>query len=225
MGERDAFSSHRVAPSQPVILLGIDKRAIEIPEDGFSHAGDIPVGQRGWSIQVQNIAKETGQRSAENKTVLDSVIIGSYVYFRRMDQSKTLAELSDASGIPARTIRFYIARGLLDGPVKAGRGAVYTSDHLARLEKIKGLQGEGRMLAEIAHDLARDRNDGPAAQEAAQRAVPPAAWWQHMIADDVMVWVRGDVSPWRMKQIRSAVDELASRLREPQDGNTRRNRK
>jgi DNA-binding transcriptional MerR regulator len=138
-----------------------------------------------------------------------------------MDQSKTLAELSDASGIPARTIRFYIARGLLDGPVKAGRGAVYTADHLARLEKIKGLQGEGRMLAEIAHDLADGANDGPPADSAA----PPLAWWQHRIADDVMVWVRGDVSPWRMKQIRSAVDELASRLREPEDGNTRRNRK
>ena len=52
--------------------------------------------------------------------------------------------------MPARTIRFYIARGLLDGPVKAGRGAVYTADHLARLERIKEMQAEGRMLAEIA---------------------------------------------------------------------------
>jgi DNA-binding transcriptional MerR regulator len=213
MGERDAFGSHCVAPSQPVILLGIDERAVEIPEDGFSHAGDISGGQGGRSIQVQNIA--------ENKTVLDSVVIEGYLWFRRMDQSKTLAELSDASGIPARTIRFYIARGLLDGPVKAGRGAVYTADHLARLEKIKGLQSEGRMLAEIAHDLGRERDAGPPVQPAA----PPAAWWQHVIADDVMVWVRGDVNPWRMKQIRSAVDELASRLREPEDGNTRRNRK
>jgi DNA-binding transcriptional MerR regulator len=138
-----------------------------------------------------------------------------------MDQCKTLAELSDACGIPARTIRFYIARGLLDGPVKAGRGAVYTAEHLARLEKIKGLQGEGKMLAEIAHDLARGGNDGPAARSVG----PPSAWWQHAIGDDVMVWVRGDLSPWRMKQIRAAVDELAARLREPEDSNTRRNRK
>ena len=35
-----------------------------------------------------------------------------------MSNSRTLAELSEESGIPARTIRFYIARGLLDGPVK-----------------------------------------------------------------------------------------------------------
>ena len=134
-----------------------------------------------------------------------------------MSNSKTLAELSDASGIPARTIRFYIARGLLDGPVKAGRGAVYTAEHLARLEKIKGLQAEGRMLTQIAHDL----NDGPPVQTAA----PPSPWWQHVIQDDVMVWVRGDVSPWRMKQIRVAVDDLASRLREPESSNARRNRR
>lgn len=134
-----------------------------------------------------------------------------------MSKCKTLAELSDASGIPARTIRFYIARGLLDGPVKAGRGAVYTEQHLARLEKIKLLQAEGRMLAEIAHDL----NGGPRVQTAA----PPSPWWQHVIQDDVMVWVRGDVSPWRIKQIRAAVDDLASRLREPEIRNARRNRR
>jgi DNA-binding transcriptional MerR regulator len=132
-----------------------------------------------------------------------------------MDGLRTLSELSDASDTPARTIRFYIARGLLEGPVKAGRGAVYTEKHLARLQKIKKLQGEGRMLAEIAHDL-----DG--GQPPPESAAPPAPWWQHVIQDDVMVWVRGDVSPWRMKQIRAAVDELASRLREPESSSTRR---
>jgi DNA-binding transcriptional MerR regulator len=134
-----------------------------------------------------------------------------------MEHSKTLAELSEDSGIPARTIRFYIARGILDGPVKAGRGAVYTAEHLARLEQIKQLQAEGRMLAEIALDLS--------GAEPAHRDDPPSAWWQHVVQKDVMVWVRVDVSPWRMKQLRRAVDEFASRLREPESSNARRNRK
>ena len=134
-----------------------------------------------------------------------------------MSKSKTLAELSEESKIPARTIRFYIARGLLDGPVKAGRGAVYTAEHLARLEKIKELQAEGRMLAQIVHDL----NGGPPVQT----EVRSSPWWQHVIQDDVIVWVRGDVSPWRMKQVRAAVDDMASRLREPESSNARRNRK
>jgi DNA-binding transcriptional MerR regulator len=134
-----------------------------------------------------------------------------------MSNTKTLAELSEESSTPARTIRFYIARGLLDGPVKAGRGAVYTAEHLARLEKIKELQAGGRMLAEIAHDL----NGG----QPVQTEVRPSPWWQHVIQDDVIVWVRGDVSPWRMKQVRAAIDDIASRLREPESSNVRRNRK
>lgn len=138
-----------------------------------------------------------------------------------MSISITLAELSEKSGLPARTIRFYIARGLLDGPVKAGRGAAYTSAHVARLEKIKSQQAEGRMLNEIAHDLARD-GDGSALTQA---SVQPTAWLQFGIEEDVMVWVRGDVSPWRMKQIRAAVDGMASQLQQSGSKSGRRNRK
>ena len=134
-----------------------------------------------------------------------------------MNASKTLAELSGESGIPARTIRFYIARGLLDGPVKSGRGAVYTAEHLARLAKIQQLQAEGRMLSEIAHDLAGGTPS--------RAAVPPSAWWQYAVQEDVMVWVRGDVSPWRMKTIRAAVEDFESRLREPESDKTRRKAK
>jgi DNA-binding transcriptional MerR regulator len=133
-----------------------------------------------------------------------------------MKSPKTLAELATESGLPARTIRFYIARGLLAGPVKSGRGAVYTAEHLARLNKIRQLQGEGRMLNEIAHVLESNEHEAVA---------PPTAWWQHAVADDVMVWVRGDVSPWRMKEIRAAVEDFAARVREPGSGQTRRDAK
>lgn len=132
-------------------------------------------------------------------------------------QFRTLAELSDDSGIPARTIRFYIARGILAGPVKAGRQAVYGAEHLTRLEKIKEWQAQGRMLAEIANDLR--------AGARAQTAAPPSVWWQHAIQEDVMVWVRGDVSPWRMKQIRAAVDAMTSQLADQSSETPRRNRK
>ena len=125
----------------------------------------------------------------------------------------TLAELSDASGLSARTIRFYIARGLLDGPLKAGRGAEYTREHLARLEKIKGLQSDGRMLSEIGNALT-----GVAA------ASGPSAWWQHAIGDDVVVLSRADVGPWRTKQIRAAIEEMARRLDQSGNGKDRRDK-
>jgi DNA-binding transcriptional MerR regulator len=134
-----------------------------------------------------------------------------------MSDVLTLAELSDESGIPARTIRFYIARGLLDGPVKAGRGAEYTASHLARLEKIKSLQEQGRTLSEMVHLLSA----GPPPEA----AIAPSAWWQHVIHDDVIVWVRGDASPWRMKQIRAAVDNLAAQLAAADNHHQRSNRK
>ena len=116
----------------------------------------------------------------------------------------TLGEMAEASGLPARTIRFYIARGLLNGPVKGGRGAVYTTEHLARLDQIKSLQSAGRTLSEIARMLSGHLQEfaGP----------PPTAWWQHAIADDIIVWVRADAAPWRMKQVRTAVDEFARRV-------------
>jgi len=118
----------------------------------------------------------------------------------------TLAEVAEAAGLPARTIRFYIARGLLNGPVKGGRGAAYTAEHLKRLDRIKRSQAEGQSLSEIARSLSGASGEGA--------AIPPTAWWQHAIADDVMVWVKADVSPWRMKHVRAAVGEFAHRVKE-----------
>jgi hypothetical protein len=46
---------------------------------------------------------------------------------------------------------------------------------------------------------------------------PPTTWWQHAIADDVLVWVRHGPSPWRTKQLRAAVKEFARRVR-PEKG-------
>lgn len=122
-----------------------------------------------------------------------------------MSRSFTLAELAEQSGLAARTIRFYIARGLVDGPVKAGRGAVYTEAHLARLQQIQALQAEGRTLAEITHAL----SDSPEPVVSS----PAATWHQHLLDEDVMVFVRADASPWRMKQIRAAIDTLAAQLK------------
>ena len=133
-----------------------------------------------------------------------------------MADEMTLAELAEASGLAARTIRFYIARGLLDGPVKAGRAAAYTEDHLARLEKIKKLQAQGRMLSEIGRSVA-----GGTTPE--RYAAAPAAWWHHAIADDVVVLTRSDASPWRTRQIREAIDELARSLQSA--GDEKRSRK
>lgn len=66
-----------------------------------------------------------------------------------------LAELSERSGVAARTIRFYTTEGLLAAPDKAGRDAVYHAQHLVTLELIRELQGHGFGLASIKEHLNR----------------------------------------------------------------------
>ncbi|GGB31380.1 transcriptional regulator [Flexivirga endophytica] len=67
----------------------------------------------------------------------------------------TLDQLVARSGLAARTIRFYTGRGMLPAPVKRGRSAYYTADHLARLELVRELQAHGFTLAAIESYLAR----------------------------------------------------------------------
>ena len=50
--------------------------------------------------------------------------------------SFTLVELADVSGVPARTIRFYIAKGLLPPPLVGGRAACYGEEHLKELGRM-----------------------------------------------------------------------------------------
>jgi len=119
--------------------------------------------------------------------------------------TRTLAELALASGVAARTIRYYIARGLVPPPLAGGRSACYGDAHLERLERIRELQAQGLTLAEVAWQLA----ERPAEQPAPQ----PSAWLHYPLADDVTVLVRSDAAPWRLKRIRSLLSQMAAQLK------------
>ena len=132
------------------------------------------------------------------------------------DGKRTLAELAADSGVPARTIRYYIARGVLPPPLAGGRGALYGEEHLERLGRIQKLQARGLTLAQIAWKLGEE---GP------ERAlVEPTAWWNYPIADDVIVLVQSEMRPWRLKQVRSLISQMAAQLRvaeKEEDGDAR----
>lgn len=116
----------------------------------------------------------------------------------------SLAELSGRAGVPPRTIRFYIARGLVPGPMRSGRGAVYSSAHLRLLTRIKALQAKGMTLAEVGFALSAG---------AGQRDLPePVALLEYELSEDVVVQVRGSIAPWRHKMIRSVLAEAAAKL-------------
>ena len=61
----------------------------------------------------------------------------------------TISELADLADITPRTVRYYVAQGLLASPAGAGPGARYDEDHLRRLRLIRRLQSEHLPLAEI----------------------------------------------------------------------------
>jgi DNA-binding transcriptional MerR regulator len=66
----------------------------------------------------------------------------------------TIEQLATASGVNVRTIRYYIAEGLLHGPGARGKNAVYTEQHLLRLKLVRLLVEQRVPLSEIRERLA-----------------------------------------------------------------------
>ena len=66
----------------------------------------------------------------------------------------TLADLGRVAGVTPRTVRYYIAQGLLPGANDSGKGAWYDDRHLGRLRLIRELQRQHLPLAEIRTQLA-----------------------------------------------------------------------
>jgi DNA-binding transcriptional MerR regulator len=73
-------------------------------------------------------------------------------------------ELARLAGLRVDTIRFYQAKGLLPRPRRAGRRAVYSAGHLARLRRIRTLQDQGLPLEVIRRLLGERRAAGALAR-------------------------------------------------------------
>lgn len=86
----------------------------------------------------------------------------------------TIAELADLAGVTPRTIRYYLAQGLLPSPGQTGPGTRYSEMHLARLRLIRNLQAEHLPLAEIRRRLADLDDDQIVALAEQDQPAPPA---------------------------------------------------
>lgn len=85
---------------------------------------------------------------------------------KQVKNSMTISELSDLSGIPISTIKFYIRKGIAFKPDKSrGTKAYYNSSHLNRLKLIKKIQTEGNMplnkIQEVIHLIDEGNNKKP----------------------------------------------------------------
>ena len=74
----------------------------------------------------------------------------------------TLRQLSDSAEVPARTVRYYIQKGLLPPPDGEKRGAHYSEGHLAQLLRIRQWQDAGLSLDAIS-GLLTARSEPPVA--------------------------------------------------------------
>lgn len=70
-----------------------------------------------------------------------------------MVQNLTIEDLARMSGLPLRTLRYYIQEGLLPGPDTAGKYASYSQEHLDHLAMIDRLKRLRLPLKEIRHLL------------------------------------------------------------------------
>ena len=98
----------------------------------------------------------------------------------------TLKELAAATGVTERTIRFYIAKGLVEPPLRAGRSAAYGEGHRDRILAVRDLQARGLSLAEIGHRLALGGANGEGGDAQPGRDLDPSA--------GKMVWFEPDGS-------------------------------
>jgi DNA-binding transcriptional MerR regulator len=93
------------------------------------------------------------------------------------------------------------------GPDKAGRGAAYGESHLRQIRQVRRFQEEGLTLSEIAHRLAAP---------AASIPRPESDAWRHFnVADDLVLMVREQAAPWRLRQIHRAMAQLRDSLNQP----------
>jgi DNA-binding transcriptional MerR regulator len=70
------------------------------------------------------------------------------------DDPYSLADLARLADVTPRTVRYYVAQGLLPSPEAAGPATRYGEVHLARLRLIRRLQRDHLPLAEIRARLA-----------------------------------------------------------------------
>jgi DNA-binding transcriptional MerR regulator len=102
----------------------------------------------------------------------------------------TMADLERETGLPARTIRYYITQELLPPARGRGVGATYGPAHLLRLKAIGLLKGEHLPLEEIKRRLESMRDSELAAMLEVKTAPLEDRWRRVMLHPDLELHVR-----------------------------------
>ena len=114
--------------------------------------------------------------------------------FRRYEKPQphryTMADLESESGVSARTIRYYIAQGLLQPAYGRGPTAVYDADHLLRLRYIQQLKDERLPLNEIKDHLNSLSSEDLAVALKVETGPSAEMWRRFRLHNDLEIIVR-----------------------------------
>jgi DNA-binding transcriptional MerR regulator len=121
-------------------------------------------------------------------------------------------QLAERSGLPPRTVRYYIQRGLVDRPQGERRGAWYTARHLEQLLRIRRWTEAGLSLEGIAKLLSGDADAPAEAVRAGSIAVR-----SHLLLGEGLELVidpdRARLSTAEVRELADAVTAALARLR------------
>ena len=106
-----------------------------------------------------------------------------------------IQELADLGGVTRRTVRYYVQRGLIPPPLGVGRGSHYRAEHLAALQRVRGLQEAGVALDAIPLHGGPAARPTPPPRPSAPAPAPtpaprPSHWTRVVVADGVELSVQ-----------------------------------
>lgn len=150
--------------------------------------------------QGRNGAATRGRVLPKGRTVPDVEVPDGYRY--------TIGELEEHTGVPARTIRYYISQGLLAPAHGRGPSATYDRDHLLRLQAISRLKETNATLEEIKTRLGELSDADIAAMLEIETAPPEDRWRRIELHPDIELHVREQAGKRRNYEFERLVDKL-----------------
>lgn len=123
----------------------------------------------------------------------------------------SLDELSTLAGVTPRTVRYYIAEGLVDRPAGEKRGAHYLRRHLEQLLLIRRWTDAGLSLERVRELIAGAPED-PAPRRAAPGSVE--VWSRVTLADGLEMHIEPGRAGLTPEQVRGLVRGVAALYRQ-----------
>ena len=123
----------------------------------------------------------------------------------------SLEQLAALCELPARTVRYYIQRGLVDRPVGETRAAHYTQRHLDQLLTVRKWTRAGLSLERVQELL----TDPVPAVPPRPRGPGTVEVWSHLVVDDgVELAVEPGRAGLRPEQVRALFDGVTRLMAE-----------